>query len=87
MRVAILTVHRVNGFFASANGIEMPLLYLTAALPLAFTGPGAYSLDALVRLDALRGPTVAWIALAAAVGVALINVALGRPSAPARTAA
>jgi len=87
MLVAILTVHRANGFFASANGVEMPLMYLTAALPLAFTGAGAYSVDARLGFDALRGPTVAWIALAAAIVVALINVALRRPSAPARTAA
>jgi putative oxidoreductase len=87
MLVAILTVHRANGFFASANGVEMPLMYLTAALPLAFTGAGAYSVDARLGFDALRGPTVAWIALAAAIVVALINVALRRPSAPARPAA
>ena len=74
MLVAILTVHRANGFFASANGVEMPLMYLTAALPLAFTGARAHSVDALVGLDALRGPAVAWIALAAAIVVALINV-------------
>jgi len=72
---------------APANGVEMPLMYLTAALPLAFTGAGAYSVDARLGFDALRGPTVAWIALAAAIVVALINVALRRPSAPARTAA
>ena len=58
-----------------------------AALPLAFTGAGAYSVDARLGFDALRGPTVAWIALAAAIVVALINVALRRPSAPARIAA
>src|SRR6185369_16658530 len=87
MLVAILTVHRANGFFASANGVEMPLMYLTAALPLAFTGAGSYSVDARLGFDALRGPTVAWIALAAAIVVALINVALRRPSAPARIAA
>lgn len=63
-------------------------MYLTAALPLAFTDAGAHSVDALVGLDALWGPAVAWIALAAAIVVALINVAMRRsPSIPSRTAA
>jgi putative oxidoreductase len=46
MLVAIFTVHWAHGFFASSNGIELPLMYLTAALPLAFVRPGAYSVDA-----------------------------------------
>ena len=70
------------------RSVELPLTYLTAALLLAFTGGGAYSVDALIGLDALRGPAVVWMALAAATGVALINIALRRPRwAPARTAA
>src|SRR5882757_1636770 len=48
MIVAMITVHWANGLFASANGIEVPLLYMTAALGLALTGFGAYSLDGAI---------------------------------------
>ena len=50
MIVAIATVHWPNGLLATTNGIELPLLYLTAALTLALTGPGHYSLDAALGL-------------------------------------
>ena len=79
MLVAILTVHWPHGFFASSNGVELPLLYLTAALPLAVAGPGWYSLDGLLGLPTHAPPTVAWAAIAVAVALALLNVALRRP--------
>jgi len=50
MIVAIVTVHWPNGVFASTNGVEVPLLYLVAAVALALTGFGAYSLDAALQL-------------------------------------
>jgi putative oxidoreductase len=40
MLVAILAVHRPNGFFATNDGIELPLMYLTASLTIAFSGVG-----------------------------------------------
>ena len=46
MIVAAVTVHWEHGLFAMKNGIELPLLYGTAAFALAFTGFGQYSLDA-----------------------------------------
>src|SRR5918993_183133 len=46
MIVAAVSVHWQHGLFAASNGIEVPLLYGTAAAGLALTGPGAYSLDA-----------------------------------------
>src|SRR5713101_4587273 len=48
MIVAAVTVHWGKGLFAASNGIEMPLLYAAAATALALTGPGLYSLDALI---------------------------------------
>jgi putative oxidoreductase len=59
MIVAAVTVHWSNGFFATANGIEVPFLYAVMAVVLAFTGPGVYSLDALLGLEALWSPTLA----------------------------
>ncbi len=80
MLVAIFSVHWTHGFFAQANGIELPLLYLTAALTLAFAGTGAYSLDGLLGLATLSQPATAWIAIALAVGLALTNLALRGPA-------
>jgi putative oxidoreductase len=82
MLVAIFSVHWRHGFFASSNGIELPLMYVTAALVLAVAGPGAYSLDGLFGLAMLSRPVAAWMAIAVAVVLALANVALRR-SAPA----
>src|SRR5215216_4385515 len=47
---AAVSVHRQHGLFAMTNGIELPLLYGAGAVALASTGPGAYSLDAVLGL-------------------------------------
>jgi putative oxidoreductase len=48
MIVAAMSVHWSNGVFAASNGIEVPLLYASAAVALAFTGPGQFSLDSVL---------------------------------------
>ncbi|PKG25390.1 DoxX family protein [Niallia nealsonii] len=48
MIVAISKVHAANGFWAASNGYELNLLYIVTVLSVAFTGAGAYSLDALL---------------------------------------
>jgi len=78
MIVAAITVHWQNGFFASTNGIELPLLYAAIAVVLAFSGPGAYSIDAALGLQALWSPGFAAIALGAGILGGLGNVALRR---------
>ncbi|MBA3416758.1 MAG: DoxX family protein [Chloroflexia bacterium] len=45
MLVALLLVHRPNGFFVGDGGIELVLVLGAAALALALTGPGPLSLD------------------------------------------
>jgi putative oxidoreductase len=50
------SLHWKNGLFAAANGIELPLLYSAAAVALAFTGYGTYSLDALFGLARVWTP-------------------------------
>jgi hypothetical protein len=77
--VAMLAVHWPHGFFASSNGIELPLIYLTALFA-AFAGTGAYSLDRLLGLDTQWEPRTAGAANAVAVPLALVNVAPRRPA-------
>jgi putative oxidoreductase len=84
MIVAMVTVHWEHGLFASDNGIEVPLLYLTSAIALALIGYGRYSVDALLGISDLWTPTLTWIALAAGAFGAVANLGLRRrPSPPA----
>src|SRR5947207_14472231 len=50
LMLSVMTVassmHLGKGLFVTTNGIEVPLLYTAAAVGLALTGYGAYSLDA-----------------------------------------
>jgi putative oxidoreductase len=84
MIVAGISVHWRHGLFAVKNGIEVPLLYATAAIALAFTGFGRYSLDAMLGLSAFSAPTMTMIALAVGLLGGLLNLGLRRdaPAAP-----
>ena len=46
--VALLLVHRPNGFYAMDGGIELVLVLGAAALALALTGPGALAVDTML---------------------------------------
>jgi putative oxidoreductase len=85
MVVAAVSVHWKHGLFASNNGIELPLLYAAAAIALALTGPGLYSLDAVLGLESLWTPSLAWAAIGVGVLGGAINLGLRRlaPSASA----
>ena len=78
MIVAALTVHWKNGFFASAGGIELTVLFAVAAVALAFTGFGLFSLDTVTGLDTLFTPIDAVAALAIGVVGAIGNLSLRR---------
>jgi putative oxidoreductase len=80
MIVAAVTVHWGKGFFAATNGVELPLLYAAAAVVLALAGPGVYSLDALLGLEALWSPRFAAIALAIGVTAGLAGLVARRPA-------
>ena len=48
MATAVVQVHLPNGFFADKHGFEYPMALGLVALSLIFSGPGPWSLDALV---------------------------------------
>jgi putative oxidoreductase len=80
---AIVTVHWRNGLWATAGGYEYNLIIIAAAAALAATGPGRYSLDALIGwADDISG--VWWgvgvVAVAALLSAATLT--LGRTAAP-----
>ena len=85
MFVAAVTVHWKNGLFATANGIELPLLFGATAVAIALIGPGRYSLDAVLGITPLWTQTVSWIAIGAGLLGAVGNLALRHapPKAPA----
>jgi len=54
MIVAMTTVHAKKGFFSQDGGIETGVIYGAAALALAMSGYGRYSLDRRFQIDALE---------------------------------
>ncbi|HJP66384.1 MAG TPA: DoxX family protein [Actinomycetota bacterium] len=50
MTVAALAVHRDKGLWNTNGGYELNVVYATAALAIAFIGPGAFSLDEVLDL-------------------------------------
>jgi putative oxidoreductase len=83
MIVAAVSVHWKHGLFATTNGIEVALLYATAAFALALTGPGLFSLDAALGIAALWTTRVALGALALGIVGGVANLAARRPAAAA----
>jgi putative oxidoreductase len=76
--IVAMMQHWRNGFFAMNNGIELPLLYASAGVALAFTGPGIYSLDEALGLGKLSNPSVQTTVLAVAALGALATLAVRR---------
>jgi putative oxidoreductase len=80
MVVAAISVHWQNGLFASSNGIEITLLYGAGAAALTLTGPGSYSLDAMLGLTSMWTPALTWGALGIGIGGGVANLLLRRPA-------
>ena len=80
--VVAISVH-APAFFAMKNGYETALLYAVVAFGLAFTGFGAYSLDALFGIAAVWTPALQWIAVSLGVLAGLANIAARKKPAPA----
>ena len=82
MLVATITVHLKNGFFAASGGYEYNLVLAAAAVSIAFSGPGALSIDALLGYS-FAGSLWGVGAIVVAVGGGLVQLAQRRPSAAA----
>jgi putative oxidoreductase len=84
MLVAAVSVHIKNGFFVPAGGFEYTLVLGAAAVALAFTGPGALSLDQALGVS-WSGATWGLAALTAGLVGGAVPL-LARKTAPAPTA-
>jgi putative oxidoreductase len=83
MLVASISVHLRNGFFATSNGVELPLLVATAVVGIALIGFGTYSLDAALGLATLWTPVLIGLALAVGVIGGFVNLLLRKkPTTP-----
>ena len=74
MLVAIATVHLPRGFWVSKGGYEFNLALLSAVTALALTGPGAYSLDAALRIQLPEPVTLLIGTIALIIGVTVTLV-------------
>ncbi len=83
MLTAIGSVHWSKGYWNANGGYELNLANVAAALALAFSGPGALSVDALAPIPALANPTAQWIIIAVAVLGGLASLLARRKSSPA----
>ena len=83
MVMAIVKGHLGKGIWNTNGGSELPLTYLVVALALAFSGPGAYSLDNLLGVTLPQPITLLGGLAAVAVGVAVALLSQVRQPAPA----
>ncbi|HZF73772.1 MAG TPA: DoxX family protein [Gemmatimonadaceae bacterium] len=86
MIVAMVTVHSKNPFFVATNGIEHPLMFTATAFGLALTGPGRYSVDAVLGTTRWETPRWTWIILAIGIVGGFLNLMLRRQPPAARSA-
>src|SRR3954451_15685188 len=88
---AALSVHAGNGLWITNNGVEYPLVAGTIAAAIAFTGPGAASIDNAFGWD-LAGEQWGIAALAMGLGLGIVSdvyrraALVRRPTMPGRGA-
>jgi putative oxidoreductase len=78
MATAIVSVHWPNGFFATRNGIELPLYVAAGVTMFAVAGHGSYALDALLGTQSLFTMTDGWLAVGGGIFAAMAGLALRR---------
>jgi putative oxidoreductase len=81
---AAVVVHRRNGLWGAKGGYEYPLVLAVVASAVALTGPGAWSVDALLGWDDWP---LGWSLAAIALGVILGLVTSGTALAGSRSRA
>src|SRR5215468_5811766 len=84
---AAVSVHLPKGFFAHLGGYEYTLVLGTAALAIAFTGPGPVSLDQALGIDWSGNAWGLGALVAGAIGAAVPLLARSTSQAEARHAA
>src|SRR5439155_24956140 len=79
---AMVSVHIRKGMWSSNGGAELALVFSAAAVSLAFTGPGRYSID---RAIGWRDTGWVWglVAILVGVGSAALVLSMRRPPTPA----
>jgi putative oxidoreductase len=80
MTVAALVNHADNGFWSAKKGWELNGYLIVVAVAVAVTGPGAYSLDALLGLEELAGPLVGLVVLVLGSGLGWLRWATRSPA-------
>lgn len=75
MLVAVETVHRPKGYWASGGGYELNVMYTAIALLLANHGYGSLSIDELTGIADKMRPSFAWLAFGAAAAGAIAMLA------------
>jgi putative oxidoreductase len=78
MLVAIATVHLSKGFWVTKGGYEFNLALIAAVVAVALTGPGAYSLDAVLR-SRLPEPLVLIVGMIAVIAGVAVTLATRAP--------
>ncbi len=80
MIVAMSSVHAKKGFFSQNGGIEIGVVYSAAALAIAMSGYGRYSLDRQFQMDALEDDRLVTAVLLGAAGVGIAALRERKPS-------
>jgi putative oxidoreductase len=80
--VLLIKVHWPNGFWTPNGGIEFPLAFGVGVFAVQVLGPGAWSLDSLLPVEALYEPAIRWIILGLAVLGALAAAFWPAPAPP-----
>ncbi len=79
MTTAAFVNNAAKGFWSAGNGWELNGYLIVVPFSVTITGPGAYSLDAVVGFEGLSGPIAAIIVLAVGVGLGSVRYATRQP--------